>query len=111
MEKLWVNQTRVRSSKCDPNRFWHISEILLIHLIDEFFDVSKSLVNSKIRQVFGILVSESLYETLFVKIEYEVVPKKLTFPSQGFSTTLITNMTVKTRSDHLFRMFRKIHIR
>ena len=29
----------------------------------------------------------------------------------GFSTTLITNMTVKTRSYHLFCVFRKVRIR
>ena len=36
---------------------------------------------------------------------------ELTFCPWGFSTTLITNLTVKTRSDHLFRLFREVRIR
>ena len=63
------------------------------------------------------------YETLFVKIEFSyrgVVHKKFTlnfradFLLWGLSTALMTNLTVKTRSDYLFylfRMFRKVRIR
>ena len=73
-------------------------------------------------RIFVVKISFFVYDTLFVKIEFFFYREgwyprswlsifELIFRPWGFLTTLITNMTVKTRSDHLFCMFRKVRIR